>query len=96
VRELRLQDDPVGVLALLELVAEYQIIVEHRSEGAFAVVLHQLLPVFNHDFDHSHEFRRHFHGLLKVVKQLIYLLDADSSLLDFKEDVNCPLLAVLP
>ena len=80
---------------MLEFVCQHQIIVEHRSEGALAVVLHQLLPVCHHDVDYLHDVIGHFHALIKVVEELLHLLDADAGLLDFKEDVYGPGLTVV-
>ena len=59
------------------------------------MILYQLLPVCHHNFDYPHEALGHLHALIKVVEDLLYLLDADPSLLDLKEDVDGPGLAVV-
>ena len=59
------------------------------------MVLYQLLPVCHHDFDYPHEALGHLHALIKVVEELLHLLDADPGLLDLKEDVDGPGLAVV-
>ena len=59
------------------------------------MVLYQLLPVCHHDFDYPHEALGHLHALINVVEELLHLLDADPGLLDLKEDVDGPGLAVV-
>ena len=59
------------------------------------MVFYQLLPVFYHDVDYPHEALGHLHALIKVVEELLHLLDADPGLLDLKEDVDGPGLAVV-
>ena len=59
------------------------------------MVLYQLLPVCHHDFNYPHEALGHLHALIKVVEELLHLLDTDSGLLDLKEDVDGPGLTVV-
>ena len=81
--EMGLNNHSISVLPFHKLITQQKIVVEQRSKGALAVVLHQLLPVCYHDFDHSHEAFRHLLTLVKVIEEVLHFLDADSSLLNF-------------